>query len=284
MALLRSIGRTGSGRHRTPLESDQTIPITSTQDPLATPIALPPGKSPAPVPKRSDSLPGHAQTAITRHDGPISPWAHPPARPDRPDWWERAASPEQPVPPRAALALRTPPPRPLSSGSWFEFTSGPCVTALGSARFRPDHPSTNWPERWDARSPSLGMTVLTGSGGPGIMGGQPRGLKGGGRSVFCLSASPKTKPNAYLDRFVGFILFVRKVMLVKYSYAFVAPSPAASGPWTSSSRSPRWSRTARSELRRRAHRDRVLEALIDYLRGTFVASGTINRPIWTCCT
>jgi uncharacterized protein (TIGR00730 family) len=69
-----------------------------------------------------------------------------------------------------------------------------------------------------------GFTVMTG-GGPGLMEGANRGAREeGGRSIGCNIELPvEHKPNPYLDRWVDFRhFFVRKVMLVKYSYAFVA--------------------------------------------------------------
>jgi uncharacterized protein (TIGR00730 family) len=62
-------------------------------------------------------------------------------------------------------------------------------------------------------------------GGPGIMEAANRGAReAGGRSIGCNIRLPaEQKPNAYLDRWITFRhFFVRKVMLVKYSYAFVA--------------------------------------------------------------
>jgi hypothetical protein len=46
----------------------------------------------------------------------------------------------------------------------------------------------------------------------------------GGRSIGCNIELPREQaPNAYLDRWITFrYFFVRKMMLVKYSYAFVA--------------------------------------------------------------
>jgi uncharacterized protein (TIGR00730 family) len=68
-----------------------------------------------------------------------------------------------------------------------------------------------------------GFTVMTG-GGPGIMEAANRGARDvGARSIGCNIVLPKEqKPNPYLDRWLEFrYFFVRKVMLVKYSYAFV---------------------------------------------------------------
>ena len=62
-------------------------------------------------------------------------------------------------------------------------------------------------------------------GGPGLMEAVNRGAKeAGGRSVGCNIELPKEQqPNPYLDHWVTFRHFyVRKVMLVKYSYAFIA--------------------------------------------------------------
>jgi uncharacterized protein (TIGR00730 family) len=74
-----------------------------------------------------------------------------------------------------------------------------------------------------ARISALGFTVMTG-GGPGIMEAANRGARdAGGPSIGCNIQLPmEQKPNPYVDRFIEFkYFFVRKVMLVKYSYAFV---------------------------------------------------------------
>ena len=100
---------------------------------------------------------------------------------------------------------------------------GPCVTVFGSARFKPDHPYYDMARRVGAALANEGFTVMTG-GGPGIMEAASRGaIEAGGRSVGCNIVLPmEQKPNPYLDVMVNFrYFFVRKVMLVKYSYAFV---------------------------------------------------------------
>jgi uncharacterized protein (TIGR00730 family) len=100
---------------------------------------------------------------------------------------------------------------------------GPCVSVFGSARFAEEHVYYKLAREVGARLARLGFTVMTG-GGPGIMEAANRGAKDvGGFSVGCNIELPaEQKLNPYLDRSVTFRhFFVRKVMLVKYSYAFV---------------------------------------------------------------
>ena len=100
---------------------------------------------------------------------------------------------------------------------------GPCVTVFGSARVKGDTEYYELARKMGAAIARLGFTVMTG-GGPGIMEAANRGAKDvGGRSVGCNIELPfEQKPNAYLDRCVKLhYFFVRKTLLVKYSYAFV---------------------------------------------------------------
>ena len=100
---------------------------------------------------------------------------------------------------------------------------GPCVTVFGSARFPAGHPHYELARDVGKRIAGIGMTTMTG-GGPGIMEAANRGAReAGGRSIGCNIVLPQEqRENPYLDRFVTFrYFFVRKVMLVKYSYAFV---------------------------------------------------------------
>lgn len=100
---------------------------------------------------------------------------------------------------------------------------GPCVTIFGSARFKEDHPYYQQTRKLAGEIAKLGFTIITG-GGPGIMEAANRGAKDvGGRSVGCNIVLPQEqKPNPYLDRWVNIkYFFLRKVLLIKYSYAFV---------------------------------------------------------------
>lgn len=100
----------------------------------------------------------------------------------------------------------------------------PCVTVFGSARFGENHPYYAAGREIGAEIARLGLTVMTG-GGPGIMEAANRGARdAGGGSVGCNIELPlEQRPNPYLDRWITFrYFFVRKVMLVKYSVAFVA--------------------------------------------------------------
>ncbi len=99
----------------------------------------------------------------------------------------------------------------------------PCVTVFGSARFGEDNRWYELARQVSAELARAGFTIMTG-GGPGIMEAANRGARdAGGLSVGCNITLPhEQEPNPYVDHFVEFrYFFVRKVMLVKYSYAFV---------------------------------------------------------------
>jgi uncharacterized protein (TIGR00730 family) len=105
----------------------------------------------------------------------------------------------------------------------FQFT-GPCVTVFGSARCAPDHPYYALGREVGRRLTDVGFTVMTG-GGPGLMEAVNRGARdAGGRSVGCNVRLPmEQSPNPYLDRWsTSQHFFVRKVLLFRYSYAFIA--------------------------------------------------------------
>lgn len=100
---------------------------------------------------------------------------------------------------------------------------GPCITVFGSARFKEDHPYYEQTRKAAAAFAKLGFTILTG-GGPGLMEAANRGAKDvNGRSVGCNIELPvEQHPNPYLDKWISMKhFFIRKILLVKYSFAFV---------------------------------------------------------------
>ena len=100
---------------------------------------------------------------------------------------------------------------------------GPCVTIFGSARFKSGHPYYEQTVALSGKIAELGFTIMTG-GGPGIMEAANKGAKDvGGRSVGCNIVLPMEQtPNRYLDKWVNIkYFFVRKTLLIKYSYAFI---------------------------------------------------------------
>jgi uncharacterized protein (TIGR00730 family) len=101
---------------------------------------------------------------------------------------------------------------------------GPCVTVFGSARFTADHAHYAMARETGRRMVRLGFTVMTG-GGPGLMEAANRGAReAGGRSIGCnINLPAEQTSNPYLDRSITCQhFFVRKVLLFKYSYAFIA--------------------------------------------------------------
>ena len=108
----------------------------------------------------------------------------------------------------------------------FEFFGNidrPCVTVFGSARFEPGHRHYEMARQLGSHLARAGYAVMTG-GGPGIMEAANRGAReAGGLSLGCNIILPmEQRPNPYLDRFIELDhFFVRKVVLVKYSRAFV---------------------------------------------------------------
>ncbi|HRG22504.1 MAG TPA: TIGR00730 family Rossman fold protein [Saprospiraceae bacterium] len=100
---------------------------------------------------------------------------------------------------------------------------GPCISVFGSARTGEGHPVYQKSYEVGKKIAGLGFTVMTG-GGPGVMEAANRGaFENGGQSVGCTIKLPKEQTNnPYMHRSVDFsYFFVRKVLLVKYSHAFV---------------------------------------------------------------
>lgn len=100
---------------------------------------------------------------------------------------------------------------------------GPCITVFGSARFKEDHPYYEQARKIGQKIAELGFVTMTG-GGPGIMEAANRGaFENGGKSIGCNIKLPfEQEPNPYVQKSITFnFFFIRKVLLVKYSYAFI---------------------------------------------------------------
>lgn len=101
--------------------------------------------------------------------------------------------------------------------------NSPCVTIFGSARLGEEEPVYDIARELGRSLSRAGFTVMTG-GGPGLMEAANRGAReGGGQSVGCrMQFSFEEKHNTYLDKSSTVRhLFVRKVMLCRYSLGFV---------------------------------------------------------------
>lgn len=100
---------------------------------------------------------------------------------------------------------------------------GPCITVFGSARSKPGQPYYELSRQMGAMIARMGFTTMTGAG-PGAMEAANRGAQeAGGLSVGCNIKLPfEQSANSYLDKCVDMdFFFVRKMILLKYSFAFV---------------------------------------------------------------
>lgn len=103
------------------------------------------------------------------------------------------------------------------------FSIGPAVTVFGSARYREGHPYYELTREVGRELAMAGFTVLTG-GGPGLMEAANRGaFEAGGKSYGLNIILPHEQgANPYVTDSIEFrYFFIRKVMLVKYSCAFI---------------------------------------------------------------
>jgi len=97
------------------------------------------------------------------------------------------------------------------------------VTVFGSARSKPGDPDYARAEALGRALARAGHAVITG-GGPGDMEAVSKGaFEAGGQTIgVCIDLPFEEKPNPYLTHRISFrYFFVRKVMFVKYSKAFV---------------------------------------------------------------
>ena len=100
---------------------------------------------------------------------------------------------------------------------------GPAVTIFGSARVGPEDPAYGRAVEVGRLLGEAGFTIITG-GGPGIMEAGNRGAREAGAPSVGLNIELPFEQhvNPYVDLSVDFnYFFVRKMMLVKYSEAFI---------------------------------------------------------------
>src|ERR1051326_1625165 len=100
---------------------------------------------------------------------------------------------------------------------------GPCITVFGSSRVKENDFFYGKAREFGKRIADIGFTTMTG-GGPGIMEAANRGaFENNGSSVGCSIRLPfEQKANRYVHTSITFEhFFVRKTMLIKYSYAFI---------------------------------------------------------------
>ncbi|WP_447640065.1 MULTISPECIES: LOG family protein [Chitinophagaceae] len=100
---------------------------------------------------------------------------------------------------------------------------GPGITVFGSARFAPQHPYYQTAVEFGKRIAGISFTTITG-GGPGIMEAANKGaFEAGGKSIGINIVLPHEQHlNPYLTDSITFShFFTRKVLLIKYSYAFI---------------------------------------------------------------
>ena len=156
---------------------------------------------------------------------------------------------------------------------------GPCVTVFGSARFKDGHRYYDQSREIGGAVARCGLTVITG-GGPGVMEAANRGAKeAGGYSVGCNIILPEEQAaNEYLDKIVTFrYFFVRKVMLVKYSVAFVI-MPGGFGTMDEA-----FEAATLIQTRKIFNFPLIFvgvdfwQPLFDFIENQFLASGTIGR-------
>ena len=102
---------------------------------------------------------------------------------------------------------------------------GPCISIFGSARTSPENPYYSLGEEIAEKFASLGYGIITG-GGPGLMEAANKGAqKAKGKSVGLNIDLPfEQNHNPFIDQEHNLefdYFFVRKVIFVKYSQAFV---------------------------------------------------------------
>ncbi|BDD07223.1 LOG family protein [Aureibacter tunicatorum] len=154
-----------------------------------------------------------------------------------------------------------------------------CITVFGSARFGEDHKYYKLAMEMGGTIADNGFKVMTG-GGPGIMEAANRGAKeAGGESYGCNIILPMEQhENPYLDKMVEFkYFFSRKVMLIKYSCAFVL-MPGGFGTMDEIFETLTLIQTEKiRNFPIVCMGTEYWQGLMDFVRGTMVEEGTISK-------
>ncbi len=183
--------------------------------------------------------------------------------------------------------------RKLSRQSWkvfqimAEFVEGyeklaeihPAVSIFGSARFDPDHPSSQLTEEIALKLSNAGFSVISG-GGPGIMDAANKGAFAGTSPSIGLNIElpHEQNPNPHQDIALTFRhFFSRKVMFVKFATAYVV-MPGGFGTLDEFVEILTLIQTGKSRRIPIILVDSVFwSGLIDWFRNSLVKAGTISE-------
>ncbi len=155
----------------------------------------------------------------------------------------------------------------------------PAVSIFGSARTHPDHPHYQLALEVAEKLSNSGFSVISG-GGPGIMEAANKGAQQGrSPSVGCniYLKNKQETPNAYQDLSVNFhYFFVRKMMFVKYSAAYVV-MPGGFGTMDEVMECLTLMQTEKTpKIPVILVKGTFWQGLVDWFRDTLVKEGTIN--------
>lgn len=156
---------------------------------------------------------------------------------------------------------------------------GPAVTIFGSARLKPGNKYYDDAVTVARKLADDGFAVITG-GGPGIMEGANKGAKKGkAHSVGLNIEIPSEQiPNKYQDISLSFrYFFVRKLMFVKYAIAYII-FPGGFGTMDELFEALTLVQTKRIKaFPIILYGSEYWEGLIDWMKKTLIAQGTIER-------
>lgn len=156
---------------------------------------------------------------------------------------------------------------------------GPAVTIFGSSRLKPGNKYYNDAVIVARKLADDGFAIITG-GGPGIMEGANKGAKKGkAHSVgLNIEISSEQIPNKYQDVSLSFrYFFIRKLMFIKYAIAYII-FPGGFGTMDELFEALTLVQTKRiKSFPIILYGSEYWEGLIDWMKKTLIAQGTIER-------